>query len=83
MKRDDKETPRENFIKLVREKGLIYASPSHHQTHPDEIDRCAILGWEYDTELFAITCMGKRVVASKTMPAFYIYTGVKDDRQRI
>jgi len=50
-----------------------YASPSHEQTHPTPIHFAAILKWQWDGELFANTITGKRVVASKTMPAFHIY----------
>lgn len=76
MQRDDKETPREEFIKLVKEKGKVWASLSHEQSHPRHISNFAILQWQWDeltNELFAITSSGKRAVASKTMPAFHVY----------
>ena len=74
MKRDLNETPRKEFVEMVKKQGKIRASLSHTQTYPDEIHYAGILDWEYDTELFAITWSGRRVVASKTMPAFHIYT---------
>jgi len=73
MKRENKETLYKDFIKLVKEEGSVFASPSHEQTHPIPIHFSAILEWQWDEELFAISITGKRIVASKSMPAFYIY----------
>ena len=76
MKREKKETYREDFIEIVKKKGKVWASPSHAQTHPVQIDYSAILEWQWDDnrkELFAITITGKRAVCSNKMPAFHIY----------
>ena len=73
MERENKETSREDFIQLVKEKGKVIAALSHTQAKPDRIHNAAILEWQYDTELFCITANGKRLVANKDMPAFHVY----------
>ena len=73
LKREFKETSREKFIYMVKKAGKIYAEPSHEQHIPDHISQFAILEWQWDGELFAITKTGKRVVCSDNIPAFHIY----------
>lgn len=67
------EIPREAFIEFVKDEGVIRASLSHTQKYPSGISQFAILDWQYDGELFAITNTGKRVVANEDMPAFIPY----------
>lgn len=61
------------FVELLKKEGTVRASPSHTQTHPTEISWAAILDWQFDGEVFAITSTGKRAVASPSMPAFRRY----------
>lgn len=77
MEREDKETMYEDFVCLVKKHKWFWAATSHAQTHPNRIDYSAILKWQYDKnndELFSITANGNRIIASKNMPAFHIYT---------
>ena len=73
MKRENKETLYKDFVEIVKKEKRVFASPSHEQTHPVPIHFSAILEWQWDGELFANSITGKRVVASKSMPAFHIY----------
>ncbi len=79
IKMQDREILYSDFLGLVKKYGKVWASPSHEQREPIHIDRCAILGWEYDPykdELFTISTIGTRAVCSKTMPAFKIWNFV-------
>ena len=66
-----KEIPREKFVELVKSRGKVRAMMSHSQEHPTPISQWAILDWQYDGKLFAITRCGNRVEASEDMPAFH------------
>ena len=71
--RENRETFRNDFIDLVKRNGKTRASLSHTQRFPHYIDASAILDWQWDGELFAITRTGKRVICNKKMPAFHVY----------
>jgi len=73
MKREDAETRHDSFVSEVKSKGTVWASPSHAQSYPCTIDRHAILPWQWDGELFAMTLTGKRAVCNDKMPAFHVY----------
>ena len=71
--RENKETPRDEFIEIVKKYGKVRAGLSHSQTHPVEIHFSAILDWQYDGKLFTVTTCGKRAECSDKMPAFHLY----------
>jgi len=75
MKRNERETQYRDFVKIVKEKNIVFASLSRSQTYPNNIHYAAILRWQWDgEELFATTINGERVVANTSMPAFHIYS---------
>lgn len=68
----DYEIPTKLFIEIVKYIGGtgVWASPSHSQTHPDEINYSAILKWRHDENgLFALTKSMKTVRLSPEIPA--------------
>ena len=71
--RENRETFRNEFIDLVKRNGKVRASLSHTQRLPHHIEASAILDWQWDGELFSITCTGKRVICNNNMPAFHVY----------
>lgn len=73
MKRQDKETLRKDFIRIVKKEKRVFASVSHTQVYPVPIHFSAILEWQWDGELFANSATSKRITISKSMPAFHIY----------
>ena len=76
FKRDDHETPRVDFIEIVKQQGPTWASLSHSQPDPDPVDHSAILRWQYDGErkrLFAVSLSGDTVVVRESIPAFHIW----------
>lgn len=74
-KKQQKETPYDEFVKAVQKIGVVTASTSHENRNPS-ISPFAILEWQFDSAknvLFSITKTGKRVECSTRMPAFHIY----------
>ena len=63
----------DDFIDLLKKEGKVRASPSHEQRHPVPISEFAILDFQYDGVIFAITRTGKRVEITDQMPAFRPY----------
>jgi len=82
MKREDTETTYKTFVLKVKAEGLVWASPSHSQSYPCTISYSAILPWEWDGELFAMTVLGKRVVCNEHMPAFHIYNLTEQEQAK-
>ena len=78
------QTMRDDFIRLVNEKGKVWAQLSHSQEHPDRISRWAILEWEiFNGRLSSVTVTGKRVFASSRMPAYFLYDMTEDEKARV
>lgn len=73
IQRNDQMMTLEEFTEKVKQEGTTWGSISHYQAEPCEIDQWAILEWQYDVELFAITSTGKRVTISEQMPGMYEY----------